>query len=159
MGPSLPLTRVLALVGGLALVAAFFMPWFATQGLLLSGQFLNDFLSSATPNDLQRFMPGTSPAEARLLHALVVFFPACGAAATVLCLLASFNPPARMRLGLSILLLLCGLAPLAAWLAGITRLPAGASFQVGLWLIASAAAAIILGATLELLASRGLVEG
>ena len=32
-----------------AMVAAFFMPWFASQGLLLSGQFLHTFLSSASP--------------------------------------------------------------------------------------------------------------
>src|SRR3979411_1051984 len=73
----LPLPRVLALLGGLVLVCAFFMPWFSSQGLLLSGQFLDQFLSN--PGDLRRFLPGStgSAAEAQLLRALVVLFPAC----------------------------------------------------------------------------------
>ena len=50
--PSLPLGSVLALMGGLALVTAYFMPWFAVQGLLLSGSFLARFLSN--PADVQR---------------------------------------------------------------------------------------------------------
>jgi hypothetical protein len=142
---------VVALVGGLALLAAFFMPWFAAQGLLLSGQFLNDFLASASASDLQRFMPGTSPAEARMLRGLVDLFPACGAAAVILTLLLSYTKQATIRLPLLVLLLLCGLVPLAAWLAGISRLPAGATFEVGLWLIACAGAAILIGAAPELI--------
>src|SRR5439155_16874787 len=79
--PSLSLPRVLALVGGVLLVSAFFMPWFSSQGLLLSGQFLHHFLSN--PGDLRRFLPGSSgtPAEAQLLRSLVDLFPACGAVA------------------------------------------------------------------------------
>jgi len=38
--------------GGVLLVTAFFMPWFSSQGLLLSGQFLHQFLSN--PGDLRR---------------------------------------------------------------------------------------------------------
>src|SRR5205807_2749966 len=81
--PSLSLPRVLALVGGVLLVTAFFMPWFSSQGLLLSGQFLHQFLSN--PGDLRRFLPGSSgsPGEAQLLRALVDLFPACGAVAVV----------------------------------------------------------------------------
>ncbi len=150
VGPSLPLSRVLALIGGLALVAAFFMPWFASQGLLLSGQFLNDFLASATPADLQRFMPGTSPAQARLLRGLVDLFPVCGLAAALASLLLSATASApRVRLPLRVILLLSGSAPAVAWLVGVSQLPPGATLQVGLWLIASAALAIALGAALD----------
>jgi hypothetical protein len=147
---------VLALVGGLGLLAAFFMPWFSSQGLLLSGQFLNDFLSSATASDLQRLMPGTSPIQARLLRALVDLFPVCGILAAVLCVVLSLTQSA-LRAVFATLLLVCGLVPLAGWLVGITRLPAGAMFQVGLWLIAASALAMIAGAVLELvaLARRG----
>src|SRR5260370_41775873 len=77
----LSLARVLALVGGVLLTTAFFMPWFSSQGLLLSGQFLHLFLSS--PGDLRRLLPGRSgsPAEAQLLRAPGVLFPARGAVA------------------------------------------------------------------------------
>src|SRR5215468_8014930 len=83
MGPCLRLSRVIALVGGTLLVAAFFMPWFASQGLLLSGQFLHNFLSNANQTDLRRFLPNSSPGEVQALKLLVDMFPACGAAATV----------------------------------------------------------------------------
>jgi hypothetical protein len=143
---------VIALVGGLALIAAFFMPWFASQGLLLSGQFLNDFLASASAADLQRFVPGTSPTEARLLRVLVDLFAGCGAVAAGLCLAASIPGLRGARLLLISLLILSGLIPLVAWGGGITRLPPGSSFQVGLWLIAIGAIAILVGAALELIA-------
>ena len=57
------------------------MPWFSTQQLLLSGQFLHQFL--ANPGDLRRFLPGSSgdPAEAQLLRGLVDLFPVCGSLA------------------------------------------------------------------------------
>ncbi|HEX9438576.1 MAG TPA: hypothetical protein VF909_02795, partial [Roseiflexaceae bacterium] len=76
MGPSLSLVRVLALVGGLSIVASFFMPWFGSQGLLLSGQFLHSFLGSASANDLRRFLPSSSPTEVQMLRLLVDLFPA-----------------------------------------------------------------------------------
>jgi hypothetical protein len=144
---------VLALIGGLALVAAFFMPWFASQGLLLSGQFLNDFLASATPSDLQRFMPGTSASEARLLRGLVDLFAACGAAAAILSLLVAVPVPG-LKLLFRILLVLTGAVPLAAWAVGIGRLPANATFEIGLWLIACAALAVLIGGALELIGAR-----
>jgi hypothetical protein len=153
VGPCLPLSRVLALIGGLSLMTAFFMPWFASQGLLLSGQFLNDFLASATPADLQRFMPGTSASEARLLRGLVDLFAACGACAAMLSVLIALPFPG-LKLLLRILLVLTGAVPLAAWAIGIARLPANATFQVGLWLIACAALAVLIGGALELLADR-----
>lgn len=154
VGPCLPLSRVIALVGGLALVAAFFMPWFASQSLLLSGQFLNDFLAAASPADLQRFVPGTSPTEARLLRILVDLFPACGGLAACLCLLLSIATLRPAFIVLKVLLGLTGLVPLVAWAGGITRLPPGSSAQIGLWLIACGSLTVLLGAGLELLATR-----
>src|SRR5213593_1580645 len=103
--PCLSLPRVLALLGGMLLVAAFFMPWFSSQGLLLSGQFLHVFLSN--PGDLRRFLPGStgSPAEAQLLRALVDLFPACGVLATCASLIGGLSTawrrPANFVLGLS----------------------------------------------------------
>ena len=145
MGPCLPLTRVIALVGGVALMSAFFMPWFASQGLLLSGQFLNDYLSSARIADLQRFLPGISPGEAQLLRLLVDLFPTCGAVAALVCLLITVQP----RTALKFLLALSGIMPLAAWAIGVTRLPPGSSSQVGLWLIVCGSLAVLLGAIIE----------
>src|SRR5687768_11096157 len=83
----MPIGRVLALVGGLALVSAYAMPWFGVsvngQGIVLSGQFLGRFLSTTT--DLRRVMPGAAggPDEVRMLLGLVYFFPACGALAAL----------------------------------------------------------------------------
>jgi hypothetical protein len=152
VGPSLPLSRVVALVGGVALVGAYFMPWFASQGLLLSGQFLNDFLAAASPADLQRFVPGTGPTEARLLRILVDLFPSCGVVAAVVCLLITLWANVVV---LDVLLALSGLLPLVAWAVGVGRLPQGSTAQVGLWLIAVGSLAILLGATLEFAARRG----
>src|SRR5713101_8577632 len=111
--PCLSLPRVLALVGGLLLVSAFFMPWFSSQGLLLSGQFLHHFLRN--PGDLRRFLPGSSgsPAEAQLLRALVDLFPACGVIAFITALtgglLRTWRSPTNIGLGLS------GIVPLVGW--------------------------------------------
>ena len=153
MGPSLPLSRVLALVGGLGLIAAFFMPWFASGGLLLSGQFLHTFLATASPADIQRFVPGTTATEQQLLRNLVDLFPVCGALATVLCL-AGLAAPGGTRGVVDGLLAVTGLVALAAWAAGVTRLPAGARWEIGLWLLAVAAVAVLVGAVLELVAGR-----
>jgi hypothetical protein len=76
---SLSLERVLALVGGLALLAVFFMPWFSAQGLLLSGQFLHIAPGTANPSELRRLLPSSSPADVQFLHALVDVFRACSA--------------------------------------------------------------------------------
>src|SRR5947209_6352979 len=115
--PCLSLPRVLALVGGLGLIAAFFMPWFSAQNLLLSGQFLHQFL--ANPGDLRRFLPGSSgsAAEAQMLRALVDLFPVCGVVATLAALLGGLVR--RARLASNILLGLSGLIPLVAWAIGI----------------------------------------
>ena len=146
--PSLSLPRVLALVGGVLLVSAFFMPWFSSQGLLLSGQFLHQFLSN--PGDLRRFLPGSSgtPAEAQLLRSLVDLFPACGAVAFVAALAGGLRR--GWRRVTNVLLGLSGVIPLVGWAIGITRLPPGASPEVGLGLIASASVAVLIGLALDL---------
>jgi hypothetical protein len=151
-GACLSLPRVLALVGGLGLVAAFFMPWFSSQGLLLSGQFLHDFLAGAGPAELRRFLPASSPSEVALLRALVDLFPAAGALAAIASLIGGLvragRPASNVVLGLS------GLVPLVGWAVGIGRLPPGASPQVGLWLIALGAGAVLLGLGLDLWLGR-----
>src|ERR671933_2906900 len=138
--PSLSLPRVLALVGGLGLIAAFFMPWFSAQNLLLSGQFLHQFL--ANPGDLRRFLPGSSgsPAEAQMLRALVDLFPVCGGVAAVAALVGGLTP---LRLPANLVLGLAGVVPPVGWGGGITRLPPGANAAVGLWLIAIASVDVL----------------
>ena len=153
MGPSLPLSRMLALVGGLGLLAAFFMPWFASQGLLLSGQFLHTFLATSSPAAVQRFVPGSTPTEVLLLRVLVDLFPVCGALVTVLCL-AGLADLGRARGVVDALLALTGLVALVAWAGGVARLPPGAGWEIGLWLIAVASLAVVFGAALELIAAR-----
>jgi hypothetical protein len=150
VGPALPATRVAGLVGGLALVAAFFMPWFAAQGLLLSGQFLHMFLSSAGPADVQRFMPGTTSAEVQELRLLVDLFPVLGAVAASIALLGSL-PAVRGHFAVSGLLALSGFIPLLAWAIGRTRLPAGATSEVGLSVIAAGSLLVLVGGAAELL--------
>jgi hypothetical protein len=119
------------------------MPWFSTQNLLLSGQFLHQFLGN--PGDLRRFLPGSSgsPAEAQLLRALVDLFPACGLIAIVATLtgglVSRWRRYANAALGLS------GIIPFIAWAIGVGRLPSGATPEVGLWLIAIASVAVMLG--------------
>jgi hypothetical protein len=152
VGPSLPLSRVLALIGGLSLVAAFFMPWFASQGLLLSGQFLHTFLTSASPADLRRFLPASSPTEVQLLRVLVDLFPICGVVAAIAALVGWLYLPARLVL--NVVLGLSGLVPLLAWAGGITRLPPGSSPEIGLWLIALGSVAVLVGLGLELVFRR-----
>jgi hypothetical protein len=149
---SLSLPRVLALVGGIGVLTAFFMPWFSSQQLLLSGQFLHIFLSN--PGDLRRFLPGSSgsPAEAQLLRTLVDLFPVCGALAIVAALAGGLwraaRRPANVVLGAS------GVVPLVAWALGVTRLPSGANAEIGLWLIVGGALAILVGLVLDVLVNR-----
>jgi hypothetical protein len=134
-------------VGGLALVAAFFMPWFSVQGLLLSGQFLHTFLSSAGPADLRRFLPSSTPQEIQLLRVLVDLFPVCGAVGAIAALLGALSSP--LLAAANVVLGICGAVPLLAWAGGITQLPAGAAPEIGLWLIALGSLAILVGLVLE----------
>jgi hypothetical protein len=155
VGPSVSLVRVAALVAGLSLVEAFFMPWFGSQGLLLSGQFLHNFLTGASPSELRRFLPNSSSSEVQLLRMLVDLFPMCGAVAAAAVLLGGLSFSAR-RLA-NIVWGLSGLIPLVAWAVGIGRLPAGSTLEIGLWLIGGSALIVILGLVLELWASRASV--
>jgi hypothetical protein len=151
------LTCVLALVGGLGLVAAYWMPWFGTQGLLLSGAFLNDFLSS-TP-DLRRVMPGTSgsPQEAQQLRALVLLFPLFGLLGAVLALVAGLRAPAAGPRVWGTGLVILGGVPLVALLIGLGRLPPGSTFEAGLWTIGLGAACVCVGGVLEWVRSSASV--
>jgi hypothetical protein len=147
------LTCVLALVGALGLVAAYWMPWFGTQGLLLSGAFLNEFLSS-TP-DLRRVMPGATggPQEAQQLRGLVLLFPAAGALGALVALAAGLSAAHTKLWG--IVLVLIGAVPLIALLVGVGRLPPGSTFEAGLWTIGLGAACVCLGGLLEAMIGRG----
>jgi hypothetical protein len=139
---------VLALVGGVTLILAFFTPWFSSQGLLLSGQFLHLFLSSAGPSELRQFLPSSSPTEIELLHGLVDAFPVFGGISAIGALMGGLVRGARAIS--NVLLGVGGIAPLAGWAVGITRLPPGANPEIGLWLIAAGALAILLGLALDL---------
>jgi hypothetical protein len=142
------LAHVLALVGGLGLVAAFFMPWFSSQGLLLSGQFLHNFLASANQTDLRRFLPNASPTEVQTLRLLVDTFPVAGALAALAALLGGLVNKARLISNVA--LGATGLIALAGWAGGITRLPSGANAETGLYLMAASAVAILLGLAFSL---------
>ena len=146
------LAHVLALVGGLGLVAAFFMPWFSSQGLLLSGQFLHSFLASSNPADLRRFLPNSSPTEVQLLRLLVDAFPTAGAIAALAALASGLVPQARALA--NVVLGATGLIALAGWAGGITRLPAGANAETGLYLIAASALAILVGLAFSLVSAE-----
>jgi hypothetical protein len=148
---SLSLPRVLSLIGGLALVAAFFMPWFGSQGLLLSGHFLHNFLNTASPTDLRRFLPTSSPTEVQLLRVLVDIFPVSGAVAACAALFGGLTPRAR-RLS-NWVLALGGIVPLVAFAVGITRLPPGSSIEIGLLLIGVGSLAMLLGLLLDVVRS------
>ncbi len=153
--PSLPIGTVLALIGGLALVAAFWMPWLGiqvgSQGALLSGEVLGRILGGTA--DLRQFIPGSTgdPVEARLLRGLVYLFPVCGAIAAGLALLEGSTGRRRW---LTALLLLVGVVPLIGLIGGLTRLPPTASREVGLWLIGAGSAAVMLGPIVNGLLAR-----
>ena len=144
---------MLALVGGLGLVAAYWMPWFGTQGLLLSGAFLNEFLSS-TP-DLRRVMPGATggPQEAQQLRGLVLLFPTTGILGTMVALAAGLTSGHNRVWG--VVLALLGAVPLVALLVGVGRLPPGSTLEAGLWTIGLGAACVCLGGLLEAVIGRG----
>ena len=153
--PGLPLGTVLALVGGLALVAAFWMPWMGiqvgAQGALLSGNVLGRLLAGTS--DLRQFIPGSSgnPLEAQALRALIYLFPVCGALAAALALLEGWLGGRRL---LAVLLVVVGLVPLAGLLGGLAFLPPSSSREVGLWLIGVGGAAVVLGPVLNVLLAR-----
>jgi hypothetical protein len=153
--PGLPYGTVLALVGGLALEAAFWMPWmgiqFGTQGALLSGNVLGRMLSGTT--DLRQFIPGSSgnPLEAQALRALIYLFPVCGVLAAALALLDGWFGGRRW---LVVLLVVSGLVPLAGLLGGLGFLPPNSTREVGLWLIGVGSGAVVLGPLVNVTLAR-----
>jgi hypothetical protein len=150
--PSFPVGTVLALAGGVALVMAYWVPWFSSQGLLLSGSFLGRFLGN--PADVQRFMPALAgnPSEVQLLRGLIYLFPTFGVIAIVLAVLHGSMPAGRRLL--SILLTVSGLVPLVALAIGLTRLPPGAATEIGIWQLGLGAAAILIGPSVNWLLGR-----
>ena len=153
--PSLPVGTVLSLIGGLALIAAFWMPWLGiqvgNQGALLSGDVLGRILGGTS--DLRQFMPGSSgdPMEAQALRALVFLFPSAGALAVLLALVEGWLGRGRV---VAILLIVVGLVPLIGLLIGLTRLPPNASREIGLWLNGVGSVAVVLGPLLNGLLAR-----
>jgi hypothetical protein len=146
-GQGVPVPRLVTLVGSLALVAAFFMPWFGSQGLILTGAFLDRLLGTTT--DLRRLLPGAAGGllEVQLLRALVDLFPVAGGLAAILTLLAVVRP--AWRVPTNILVAACGALALVALAGGILRLPPDATWEVGLWLIGAGALAILAGVGLD----------
>ena len=153
--PGLPFGTVLALVGGLALVAAFWMPWLGIQaggqGVLLSGNVLGRLLSGTS--DLRQFIPGSSgnPLEAQALRALIYLFPTCGALAAALALLDGWLGGRRT---VAVLLVVVGVVPLVGVLGGLSFLPPNSSREIGLWLIGIGSAAVVLGPLVNVLLAR-----
>ena len=153
--PSLPLGTVLSLIGGLALIAAFTMPWLGiqvgAQGALLAGDTLARILGGNT--DLRQFIPGSSgnPLEAQALRALIYLFPVSGGIAAALALLEGWL---GRRGWLVVLLVLSGLIPLIGVLGGLTLLPPTASRQHGLWVIGAGSLAVMLGPLLNGMLTR-----
>jgi hypothetical protein len=148
--PAIPIGRAIALIGGLAIVAAYAMPWFGVamsgQGIVLSGQFLGRFLAGT--DDLRRFMPGATggAAEVQMLRGLVYVFPASGLLAAVVAAATAWS---RFRRPSDVALVLLGLVPLAALAIGLSRLPPGSSIEIGVWTIGGGTIAVIVGAALD----------
>ena len=150
-GVGMPIARVVALIGGLALLAAYEMPWFGSQGIILTGAFLDQLLGSTT--DLRRLLPGAAggPLEVQLLRALVDFFPVAGGLAALVTLLVTLRP--AWRLAANVLVGACGVLALVALVGGVSRLPPGATWEVGLWLIGAGGLAILAGVGLDVFGS------
>jgi len=146
-----PLARAVSLIGGLGLIAAYFMPWFGSQGIILTGAFLDRLLGSTT--DLRRLLPGATggPLEILLLRALVNFFPIAGALAALLSGVVTVWP--AQRLVGNIAIAGCALLALVALAGGVSRLPPGATWEVGLWLIGAGALALLAGVGLDVFGS------
>jgi hypothetical protein len=146
----MPIGRVVALIGGLAVVAAYAMPWFGVsvngQGITLSGQVLARFLSGTS--DLRRVMPGATggPDEVRMLLGLVYFFPACGVLASALATATAWLPRRRWW---DVGLIAIGGLPLVALAIGLSRLPPGSAPETGLWVVGAGGVAVVIGAAID----------
>lgn len=137
----LPIARAIGLLGSLAIIAGYFMPWFGTQGVIFTGNLLTRFLGGSP--DLRQVLPGIGPSEVQLLRALVVFFPLAGAAGLGLLVTTLVWP--RLRRVLDPLASVLAVLTLAALAGGLSQLPRGASLEVGVWLIGAGASMLLLG--------------
>lgn len=135
-----PMNRAIGLLGSLAIIAGYFMPWFGTQGVIFTGNLLTRFLGGTT--DLRQVLPGIGPSEVQLLRALVLFFPVAGAVGLAL-LVATFGWP-RLRRVLDPLASLVAALTLAALAGGLRQLPRGSSLEVGVWVIGAGAFMLLL---------------
>ncbi|MCC7104183.1 MAG: hypothetical protein IT307_03495 [Chloroflexi bacterium] len=142
------LGRVLVLVGGLGLLAAYWMPWIGNQQGAMAGSNLATVLARTT--DLSRLVPGfnISPQETQLLKLVISAVPTVGALVAVL---AASGLQVRFSLVANTILGLAGVAMLLALTFGSQRLPPGALPQIGLNVIGGASALILLGAILDVL--------
>jgi hypothetical protein len=124
------------------------MPWFNTQGLLLTGYLVTRFLSSTT--DLRRYMPEATGGqfEVQVLLVIAALFPASGALAVCAALLGAAREGSRVAT--AFMLLAAGSSSLAAFGLGVSRLPAGTSAEIGMWVVGAASSAILVGAVSEL---------
>jgi hypothetical protein len=140
------LGRVLALVGGLGLLAAYWMPWIGNQQGAMAGSNLATVLARTT--DLSRLVPGfnISPEETQLLKLVIGAVPTVGA---LVALLAASGLQVRFGLVVNTLLGLAGVVMLLALMFGSQRLPPGALPQIGLNVIGWASVATVLGAILD----------
>lgn len=152
-GPTMTVGRVVTLVAGIVLVAAYYMPWFGAQGIQLTGTFLSNFLN--TTADLRRFVPGSTGGtlEVQFLRLLVYLFPMGGAVAAALAVFGTAKPEFRRYVNLALFIL--GPLLIIALVAGNFRLPAGAQREVGMNIMAVAALGVVVGAILD----RWLVGG
>ena len=99
-------------------------------------------------------MPGLvgNPGELQQLRTLIYLFPACGGVAAILALVHGLR---GVRSGwLALLLAASGAVPLVALVIGLSRLPPGATAEVGLWQLGIGGVAILAGAVLSFLFSR-----
>ena len=149
----MPVGRVLWLIGGLALVAAYAMAWFGVsvngQGIVLSGQFLGRFLAST--NDLRQVMPGAAggPAEVQQLRALVLLFPSAGVLAALLAVVPLW------RRAVDVVGAVVGLVPGVALAIGLGQLPPSSRPEIGLWVIGGGAALVVIGAIVDFALGSG----
>jgi hypothetical protein len=140
--PCVPLGGVLTVMGGLGAIAAYFMPWFGSQGALFTGALLYGFLGNAAL--LRQFMPGLGAAQAQQLRALVLLFPIAGGLISLLTLVALARPGRVVEA----LIALVAVVMLVALLGGTSQLPPGASYEIGLDVIGVASLVALFGAWL-----------
>ncbi|MFN8526923.1 MAG: hypothetical protein U0821_27780 [Chloroflexota bacterium] len=149
-GPAMGVGRVLSLFGGLLLVAAYVMPWFSADRVILTGSFLSQFLLNTT--DLRRFLPGSTGGtfEVQLIRLLVYAFPGLGLAAAATAIYGWMRPANRRATNIALGAI--GAAGVVVWIVALiilsVKLPT-ASREIGLNLNALAAILIVAGVALD----------